>query len=74
MKIITTLGNVQSIGMIEDGCLFKYHYTYYIATDDNDKENRRICVNIESGEVEALPTGIVVEAFYNATIDLLGRG
>ena len=31
-------------------------------------------VNVETGEVEALPTGIMVETFDNVTIDITGRG
>ena len=74
MTVLTRIGRCEAIGMIESGCIFKYAHNYYIATADNDKEQRRICVNVETGEVEAFATGTAVETFDNSTIDITGRG
>ena len=74
MTVLTRIGRSEAIGMIEIGSVFKDMDKYYLATDDNDKEHRRICVNVETGEVEAMPTGIMVETFDNVTIDITGRG
>ena len=74
MTVLTRIGRAEVIGMIENGCIFKFANSYYIATTDNNKEQKRICVNVESGEVETFATGTVVETFDNATIDITGRG
>lgn len=74
MTVLTRIGRSEAIGMIESGSIFKYGHNYYIATTDNDKEQRRMCVNVETGEVEAFATGTAVETFDNATLDITGRG
>ena len=74
MTVLTRIGRSEAIGYILNGGVFEYEHNYYLATDDNDKEKRRICVNVETGEVEAMPTGIMVETFDNVTIDITGRG
>lgn len=74
MTIVTRIGRVEAVGRIESGCLFKYKDDYFLATDFKFKEHDRGCVNVETGEMKALPTGIVVEMFDNAKIDILGRG
>lgn len=73
MTVFTRIGRCEAIGMLESGCVFKYSDNYYTATTDNDKEQRRICVNVETGEVETFATSTVVETFDNATIDITGR-
>lgn len=74
MTVLTRIGRCEAIGMLESGSVFKYAHNYYIATTNNDKEQRRMCVNVETGEVEAFATGTAVETFDNATIDITGRG
>ena len=71
MIINTRIGRAEAVGMIENGNVFKYLDKYYIATDDNTDEHGRVCVNVETGEVEMLPTGMVVENFDCATMNII---
>lgn len=75
MKVISRAGRLKKLGAIENGCLFKLNLCYYIATDEfNSNDNRRICVNAESGVLIPIDESLEVETLDYATIELTGRG
>ena len=74
MKVINRAGRLKKLGTIESGCLFKLNECYYIASRIDDKDYRRLCVNVESGDIVPIIYSEDVETLDYATIELTGRG
>ena len=70
MKVISRSGRLKEIEMVEAGSLFKCTYGYYLATDEYAKDNRRLCVNVESGVIVPFQKNTGVETVDYATIEI----